>query len=138
MTNERSGSVTPLPCQHSRNVWPTCYGYIRGRRPSQDEILWMRANMTHYCERNGLHLARIFHDWNVEPNRVDYLGLRHAFGHATQPDTHSLLLGDLDFLREPSPVLSILTEAILQTLPDLHVCCLVDDRAFNRTEDEHR
>jgi hypothetical protein len=132
MINEPSGSVVPLPCQHSRGVWPTCYGYIRGLRPSHEEILRMRANMTHYCESNGRHLARIFHDWNVAPNRIDYLGLQHAIDHAAQPDTHSLLLADLDFMREPSPVLATLAEAILQTLPDLHVCCLVDERAFGK------
>jgi hypothetical protein len=133
MTNEPSGSVVPLPCQHSRGVWPSCYGYIRGRNPSQEEILWMRANMTHYCESNNLHLARIFHDWNVEPNNVNYLGREHAIVHAAQPDTHTLLLGDVDFVREPSPTLAVLTEAILQTLPDLYVCCLVDERAFRRS-----
>lgn len=90
----------------------------------------MRANMTHYCEGNNLHLARIFHDWNVAPNRVNYLGLQHAFDHAAQPDTHTLLLGDLDFMREQSPVLTVLAEALLQTLPGIYVCCLVDERAL--------
>ena len=134
MHNEPSGSVIPLPCQHSRGIWPTCYGYIRGRNPSREEMLWMRANMTTYCEDNKLHLARIFHDWNVAPNRINYPGLAHAVNHTVQPGTHALLLGDLDFVREPSPVLATLAEALLQTLPDLYVCCLVHEQAFEGLE----
>lgn len=34
LNNEPSGSVVPLPCQHSKDIWPTCYGYIRGHHPS--------------------------------------------------------------------------------------------------------
>src|SRR4051794_21461075 len=130
MNNEPSGSVIPLPCRHSRSVWPTCYGYIRGHRPSREDILWMRASMAHYCESRSLHLARIFHDWEVAPNRVDYLGLRHALDNAGQPGVHSLLLGDLDFIREPSPVLAVLAETVIQAMPGLQVRCFVDERAF--------
>lgn len=130
MSNEPSGSVEPLVCQHSRGIWPTCYGYIRGHQPNPEEVLRMRATMTQYCESNNLHLARIFHDWEVAPNKVDYLGLRHALDHAEQPGVHSLLLGDLDFIRDPSPALAILAEVVLQTMPSLQVRCFVDGPAF--------
>jgi len=90
----------------------------------------MRGNMAHYCESNQLHLARIFHDWEVGPDRLAYLGLRHALDHADRPGTHSLLLGDLDFIRVPSTVLTTLIEVILKTMPELNVRCFVDSRAF--------
>lgn len=90
----------------------------------------MRRHMTYYCESNSLHLALIFHDWDVEPDQLDYLGLRHAIASASQQGTHSLLLGDLDFIREPSKVLTTLAEAVLQSMPDLNVQCFVDSRAF--------
>jgi hypothetical protein len=132
-TNEdRSGAVVPEPCRWSRGIWPTCYGYIRGHCPSPDEVLTIRATMTQYCEQNELHLSLIFHDWQVEPNRLDYLGLRHAVDSALQEDTHSLLLADLDFVREPSSVLTVLVQTLLQARPGLHVRCFVEAQAFKR------
>lgn len=133
MQNEPSGSVIPVPCQHAKGSWPTCYGYLRGSRPSEREILWARGNMADYCERNELCLARIFHDWEVAPNLVDYLGFRHALAAAERSTTHSLLLGDLDSIRTPSRVLDILAnaieDAIEDAMPHLRVRCLVDVHA---------
>lgn len=129
-SNEPSGSVEPLPCRHSRGVWPLCYGYIRGYAPSDEEKLWMRGVMAHYCETNQLHLKLIFHDWGVVPNRIDYLGLKHAIAAASQPDVHSLFLADLDFVRQPSPVLAVLAEGVVLELPELRVRCFVGEGAF--------
>lgn len=130
LNNEPSGSVVPLPCPHSKGVWPTCYGYIRGKNPTSEQKLWMRANMVQFCEAKRLHLARIFHDWEVEPDRLNYPGMLHALDHADRPGVHGLLLGDLDFVSEPSPVLVVLTETILKNFPSLRVTCFVDERAF--------
>lgn len=89
-----------------------------------------RATMTQYCEQNELHLSLIFHDWDVEPTRLNYLGLQHAIDSALQPDTHSLLLADLDFVREPSSVLTVLVQTLLQARPGLRVRCFVQAQAF--------
>jgi hypothetical protein len=50
MNNEPSGSVVPLPRQHSKGVWPTFYGYIRGHSPTDERKLWMRAVSIHGVE----------------------------------------------------------------------------------------
>jgi len=132
-TNEDpSGAVVPEGCRWSRGIWPTCFGYIRGHCPSPEEVvLTARATMTHYCEQNELHLALIFHDWQVEPNRLKYPGLLHAIDSALQPDTHSLFLADLDFVREPSSVLTVLVQTLLQARPELHVRCFVQAQALS-------
>lgn len=91
----------------------------------------MRATMTWFCLQNELHLSRIYHDWQVEPDRLKYPGLLHALDRADQPGTHSLFLADLDFIREPSGILGVLAEVIVKSMPHLQVRCFVDERAFN-------
>jgi len=118
MNNEpSSGSVVPVGCEHVKDSWPKCYGYIRGTNPPEEQKLLMRAAMVNHCEENELRLARIFHDWEVTQNQVDYPGLRHTIEHAAHPDTHTLLLADLDFYDNPSHVLAVLAGTITQTCP---------------------
>jgi hypothetical protein len=125
-----SGSVVPVVCGHSKDIWPTCYGYIRGTNLPDEHKLLMRAAMVKHCEENELHLARIFHDWEVESNCVDYPGLHDTIAHAAQPDTHTLLLADLDFYDNPSHVLAVLAETITRNMPWLKVVCVVDERVW--------
>lgn len=124
VNNEPSGSVIPLPCQYSKGKWPTCYGYIRGNRPSEDDKLWIRGAMAHICDSNQLHLARIFHDFEVAPNRVDYRALRYTLTQVAHPATHTLFLADLDWMRTPSPLLDILADTIEHAIPHVQVRCL--------------
>lgn len=102
MEIEWHGSAAPLSTSGGQGNWPTCYGYLRGRQPSPDEVLDVRSHMVEFCESNQLYLARIFHDLDVEPTNLAYPSLREVIECVAKPDTHSVLLADLEFVREPS------------------------------------
>jgi hypothetical protein len=126
----RHGSAEPLSTSEAQGNWPTCYGYLRGRQPSPDEVLAVRGQMVEFCENNQLYLARIFHDLDVEPTNLDYPSLRKAVKHVAQPDTHSVLLADLEFVREPSSVLRAIATTLTDNFPRVRVRCFVPEEAF--------
>lgn len=130
MQIERHGSAVPLSTSEQCGQWPTCYGYLRGRQPSPDEVLTVRGHMVEFCENNELYLARIFHDLDVEPTNLAYPSLREVIECVAQPDTHSVLVADLEFVREPSSALREITTTLAASFPAVRVRCFVPAEAF--------
>ena len=126
----RHGSAEPLSTSGGHGDWPTCYGYLRGREPSLDEVLAVRGQMVEFCESNQLYLARIFHDLYVEPTNLDYPSLREVIECVAQPDTHSVLVADLEFVREPSGVLRAITTTLSANFPAVRLRCFVPEEAY--------
>jgi hypothetical protein len=131
MQMERHGSAVPLSTSDKCGEWPTCYGYLRGRNPNIEEIGAVRGQMVEFCESNQLYLARIFHDLDVEPTNLAYPGLREVIECVSQPETHAVLLADLEFVREPSSVLREIATTMVASFPVVRVQCFIPKEAYD-------
>lgn len=127
---ERQGFAEPLSTSEKYGQWPTCYGYLRGRNPSAEEVWAVRGRMVQVCESNQLYLARIFHDFTVEPTNRDYPGLREVVECVGQPGTYAVLLADLEFTRESSLVLRNITERFFREYSGVRVVCLLGEEVW--------
>jgi hypothetical protein len=126
---ERHGSAEPFATSVMHGVWPLCVGYLRGRDPATAEILRLRGQMVEFCEANQLYLARIFHDLDVEPGRIDYSAFGEVLDCAAQPGTRAVVIADLECWREPSRALGLMAERLI-VATGVKVHCLVDPRMF--------
>ncbi len=86
--------------------------------------------MVRLAESNQLYLARIFHDFDVEPTNLDYPGLREVMECVGQPRTYAVLLTDLEFTREPSLALKNITEGFFLEYPGVRVVCILGEEAW--------
>lgn len=127
---ERQGFVEPLLTSEKYGQWPTCYGYLRGRHPSTEEVWSVRGRMAQVCEHNQLYLARVFHDFDAEPTNLDYPGLREVVECAGQPGTYAVMLADLEFTREPSLALRDIAKGFFADYPGVRVVCLLGEEAW--------
>lgn len=126
---ERHGSAEPFATADKHGAWPTCFAYLRGRDPSREEILGVRALMVDSCQRNRLHLARIFHDLDVEPTSVDYPSFWEFNAAIAEVPTHTVLIADLEFVREVSPVLVTIATGLEKLHPRLRVHSYIQPEA---------
>ena len=86
--------------------------------------------MVEVCENNRLHLARIFHDLDVEPTNLAYPSLREVVECVGQPGTYAVLLADLEFTRESSLVLRNITERFFREYSGVRVVCLLGEEVW--------
>lgn len=134
---QRHGSAEPLATADKQGVWPTCFAYLRGRDPSTDEILGVRAQMVQFCQVNRLYLARIFHDLDVEPTTVDYPSFHELLETLSTVETHTVLLADLEFVREVSPVLVIIATGVGAIFPHLQVKSFINPEVYELLARRH-
>ena len=109
-----------------RRATPTCAAVNRAPTRSWPYAArwWSSAKATSF------YLARIFHDLDVEPTNLDYPSLREVIECVAQPDTRSVLVADLEFVREPSAVLRAITTTLSANFPAVRVRCFVPEEAY--------